>query len=83
MILPNRKVESESCNNVQTERPIIEYIWHVLPSYSVSLLQDVFSPILVASVTVSSETLRFKRYQDRDILRPQNFQDVRTETQGD
>ena len=33
---------SRSCNNVQTERPIIKYIWQVFPSHNISLLQDVF-----------------------------------------
>ena len=42
-----------------------------------------FYPILVASVPVSSETLRFDRYRDRDLSRLQNFQDVETETQRD
>ena len=32
---------------------------------------------------VSSKTLRFKRYRGRDLSRPQNFQDVKTETQQD
>ena len=33
--------------------------------------------------SVSSETLRFDRYQDRDLSRLQNFKDVETETQRD
>ena len=70
-------------NKEKAERLIIEYIWQVLPSHNISLLQDVFLPILVASVPVSSETLRFERYRDRDLSRPQNFQVVETETQRD
>ena len=33
--------------------------------------------------SVSSETLRFDRYRDRDLSRLQNFKDVETETQRD
>ena len=38
-------------------------------------------PILVASIPLSSETLKFKRYREQDLSRPQNVQDVETETQ--
>ena len=33
--------------------------------------------------SVSSETLRFDKYRDRDLSRLQNFKDVETETQRD
>ena len=85
---------SRSCNNVQTERPIIKYIWQVFPSHNISLLQDVFlsnfgglCTQLVARlldlIDIETETYRDFRILRMSRPRLKNLEDLETETHRD